>query len=382
MLGNQSYKNLEFINALWELSEEKGYLTADDIHEQIAEFEDIKTTHFDAIVKMLDEFGMKYKADRNDNLFYASDDDFRGIAAHDTVGLYLKEMSRVPLLSLEEEITLAKDYEAGIEAARRLSSDTVSDTLTMDNLKRAERRGQSAREHLIRANTRLVVSIAKKYVNRGVPFLDLIQEGNLGLMRAVEKFDYRRGYRFSTYATWWIRQAVSRAIADQSRTIRVPVHMSDQITKLYKTSGKLEQELGRKPTYQELAVALDVEVEKVEWMMRVSWQPLSLEQPVGEDEDSELGAFIEDKEATTSTEALEHHLLKEKLEETLATLSIREAKILRMRFGLNNSETHTLEEVGKKFGLTRERIRQIEGQALRRLRHPSRARELRSYFQE
>ncbi|MCB0212630.1 MAG: RNA polymerase sigma factor RpoD, partial [Anaerolineae bacterium] len=247
-------------------------------------------------------------------------------------------------------------------------------------LKRFMREGDRARDHLIKANTRLVVSIAKKYMGQGVPFSDLIQEGNLGLMKAVEKFDYRRGYKFSTYATWWIRQAITRALADQGRTIRVPVHMSDRIRKLHQISRQLEQVWGRKPTPEELAEHMDLEPAKVRWMLRVSRHPVSLERPVGEEEDSELGNFIEDEDAPTPPDAAYHRLLQEKLEDVLSTLTPREARILRLRFGLQNGRSYTLEEVGKKFGLTRERIRQIEGQALRKLRHPRRSRQLRDYL--
>jgi RNA polymerase primary sigma factor len=307
--------------------------------------------------------------------------DLSTISTDDTVGLYLKEMARVPLLTTEQEVDLAKRLERGLNAQTRL--DKLNGTASFK--KRAELQGhvedgRGAREHLIKANTRLVVSIAKKYIGRGVPFLDLIQEGNLGLMKAVEKFDYRRGYRFSTYATWWIRQTITRAIADQGRTIRVPVHMSDRIRRLYKVARQLEQMYGRKPTPEEIAVELNVEPRKVQWMLKVSWRPLSLERPVGEEEDTEFGAFIEDDTTPTPTQSAYQNLLREKVEEVLATLTPREARILRLRFGLQNGRSYTLEEVGQKFGLTRERIRQIEGKALRRLRHPRRARQLRDYL--
>ncbi len=242
------------------------------------------------------------------------------------------------------------------------------------------RLGELARDHLTKANSRLVVSIAKKYMGQGVPFLDLIQEGNLGLMKAVDKFDYKRGYKFSTYATWWIRQAVTRAIADQGRTIRVPVHMSDRIRKLYRVSRELEQTLGREPTPKEIAEVMDLSPQKVRWMLRISRRPLSLEKPVGEDGDSELGSFIEDEDTPTPLDTATHDLLRKELESALATISPREARILRLRFGLIDGRAHTLEELGQKFGLTRERIRQIEGEALRRLRHPSRARRLKDYL--
>jgi RNA polymerase primary sigma factor len=307
--------------------------------------------------------------------------DLSAISSDDTVGLYLKEMARVPLLTTEEEVDLAKRIERGNDSERKLAK--------LNGNGAAKKRAgfeadildaKAARDHLIKANTRLVVSIAKKYMARGVPFLDLIQEGNLGLMKAVEKFDYHRGYRFSTYATWWIRQTITRSIADQGRTIRVPVHMSDRIRRLYKIARQLEQALGRKPTPEEIAEEMELDPRKVQWMMRVSWRPLSLETPVGEEEDSELGSFVEDESTPTPTQSAYQNLLRDKIEEVLTTLSPREARILRLRFGLHNGRSYTLEEVGQKFGLTRERIRQIEGKALRRLRHPRRSRQLRDYL--
>jgi len=333
-----------------------------------------------------DDFGLEddFMEDDFEDEFGLEDDEYDdeydliAMASNDTVGLYLKEMARVPLLSTEEEIALAIRLEAGLACEVKLKKDANSPQalewrLTIED-------GVNARDHLIKANTRLVVSIAKRYMSRGVPFLDLIQEGNLGLMKAVEKFDYRRGFRFSTYATWWIRQTITRAIADQGRTIRVPVHMSDRIRRLYRVARQLEQEYGRKPTPDEIATEMQVEPRKVQWMLRVSWQPLSLEHPVGEDEDSELGNFIENDTVPTPTQYAYDNLLREKIEAVLSTLTPREARILRLRFGLQNGRCYTLEEVGQKFGLTRERIRQIEGRALRRLRHPRRARQLRDYL--
>ena len=307
---------------------------------------------------------------------------FERVPSEDTISLYLREMSRVPLLNMEQEVSLAKRYEAGKASHAKL----IKLNGTHAEKKRAELEetvedGLLAREHLIKANTRLVVSVAKRYNGRGVPFLDLIQEGNLGLMKAVEKYDYKKGFRFSTYATWWIRQTITRAIADQGRTIRVPVHMVDRIRVMYKRTHELEQILGREPTVDELAESLEVPKQKLEWMIRVSWLPLSLETPINEDEDeSELGNFIEDQETPTPSQSVYTKLLSEKINEILDSLPSREARILRLRFGLENGRYYTLEEVGKKFGLTRERIRQIETKALRRLRNPRRARQLREYL--
>jgi RNA polymerase primary sigma factor len=303
------------------------------------------------------------------------------IANDDTVGMYLKEMSRVPLLSVDEELELAIRIYKGRKAREEKIKLTGRPTAaTRHRLEVAIEDGQSAREHLIKANTRLVVSIAKRFMGRGVALLDLIQEGNLGLMKAVEKYDHTRGFRFSTYATWWIRQTISRAISDQARTIRVPVHMNDRIRQLYKANHDLEQRLGRQPTIEELAEVVKLPVQRVQWIMKVSWQPLSLESPVGDEEDSELGQFIEDVFSPTPMQSAYQSMLKEKLEEILSTLTPREARVLRLRFGLDDGTSYTLEEVGQKFGLTRERIRQIEGRALRALRNPKRAKQLKDYL--
>jgi RNA polymerase primary sigma factor len=308
--------------------------------------------------------------------------DLTPIASDDTIGLYLKEMARVALLTVEEEIHLARRIEAGRAARSKL--ERSNGNLLAEQRRELEyqkEEGELSREHLIKANTRLVVSIAKRYVGRGVPFLDLIQEGNLGLMKAVEKYEYQRGFRFSTYATWWIRQTITRAIADQGRTIRVPVHMVDRIRQLYKTSHEMEQKLGRVPTTEELAEQVGILPHKVDWMMRVSWLPLSLESPINDDEEeAELGMFVEDDITPTPIQSAYSKLLSEKIQEVLDTLPPREARILRLRFGLENGRSYTLEEVGQKFGLTRERIRQIESKALRRLRHPRRSRQLRDYL--
>ena len=302
------------------------------------------------------------------------------IASDDTISLYLKEMARVPLLTAEQEVSLARQYEEGRDAQARLNKERDLSEDDKDQLYIVVQRGEGARSHLIRANTRLVVSIAKRYLGQGVPFLDLIQEGNLGLIKAVEKFDYRRGHRFSTYATWWIRQAITRALADQGRVIRLPVHLSDRIRKVYQVAQQLEQDWGRQPTPEEIAEELALPPQKVQWMLKVSQRPLSLEKPVGEEEDSELGSFIPDEDAPTPSDTAYHSLLQEKLDDILTSLTPREARILRLRFGLHDGRSYTLEEVGQKFGLTRERIRQIEHEALDRLRHPSRSRQLRDYL--
>lgn len=388
-------ETVDILNSLMQKATENGYLITDDLLAAFPEAEDNMNQLEDIFIQLINRgievFADAKEAEQQKHLIdkqasSETDDgvvdpfDLSGIAADDTISLYLKEMARVPLLAPAEEITLAKCLEKGRRAQKKLERRSYENEEQMYKLRRYIREGNRSRDHLIKANTRLVVSIAKKYMGQGVPFSDLIQEGNLGLMKAVEKFDYRRGYKFSTYATWWIRQAITRALADQGRTIRVPVHMSDRIRKLHQVSRQLEQVWGRKPTAEELAEHMELEPSKVRWMLRVSRHPVSLERPVGEEEDSELGNFIEDEEALTPPDAAYHRLLQEKLEDVLSTLTPREARILRLRFGLQNGRSYTLEEVGKKFGLTRERIRQIEGQALRKLRHPRRSRQLRDYL--
>jgi RNA polymerase primary sigma factor len=310
----------------------------------------------------------------------AVDDNYlANIDTDDTIGLYLKEVGRVPLLTAEEEVELAQRIERGRLAREELAKGNVSPRRRRE-LQRLIEDGWAAREHLITANSRLVISVAKKYMGRGVPFLDLIQEGNIGLIRAAKKFDYRRGHKFSTYATWWIRQAVTRAIADQGRTIRVPVHMGDQINKLLRVQHQLTQRLGRDPSVEELAEALEVTPQKVENMIQVARRPLSLETPTDDEEDSVLGDFIQDEEVPAPDETATYNLLREHLDVVLNSLPPREVRILQLRYGLLDGQAYTLEEVGRKMGVTRERVRQIEAQALSRLRHPAIRRKLREYL--
>lgn len=310
----------------------------------------------------------------------AVDDNYlANIDTDDTIGLYLKEVGRVPLLTAEEEVQLAKRIEQGRLAREELAKGNVS-IRRRGELQMHIEDGWLAREHLITANSRLVISVAKKYMGRGVPFLDLIQEGNIGLIRAAKKFDYRRGHKFSTYATWWIRQAVTRAIADQGRTIRVPVHMGDQINKLLRVQHQLTQRLGRDPSVDELAEALEVTPQKVENMIQVARRPLSLETPTDDEEDSVLGDFIQDEEVPAPDETATYNLLREHLDVVLNGLPPREVRILQLRYGLLDGQAYTLEEVGRKMGVTRERVRQIEAQALSRLRHPAIRRRLREYL--
>ena len=315
-----------------------------------------------------------------------------GVSIEDPVRMYLKEIGKVPLLSAEEEIELAKNMEAGAEAKEKIAilksreENATEEELAeikeeIKNLQKDLDAGDEAKKRLAEANLRLVVSIAKRYVGRGMLFLDLIQEGNLGLIKAVEKFDYRKGYKFSTYATWWIRQAITRAIADQARTIRIPVHMVETINKLIRVSRQLLQELGREPSPEEIAAEMNMPVERVREILKISQEPVSLETPIGEEEDSHLGDFIQDDNVPVPADAAAFTLLKEQLEEVLGTLTEREQKVLTLRFGLEDGRARTLEEVGKEFNVTRERIRQIEAKALRKLRHPSRSRKLKDYLE-
>jgi RNA polymerase primary sigma factor len=383
------------IERLVALGRSQGYVTYDDVMEAVPEaelnieqLEDALATLIEMGIEIsdaeLEEPVVEQKERREtatvESMVTASDIDLSAIDIDDSISLYLKEIGRIPLLTAEQEVSLAKRMEAGRDTKKQLSNNRKLSQQERAELSAIVRDGKSAQEHLIKANSRLVVSVAKKYVGRGVPFLDLIQEGNIGLIRAVNKFDYRRGYKFSTYATWWIRQAVTRAIADQGRTIRVPVHMYEQINRLARVSRQLVQELGRDPTVEEIAGELGVSPKKVERTIKVSQRPLSLEMPVGEEDDSFLGDFIEDSDAPSPTDQASQQLLRDQIDDIFVSLTPREVRILQLRFGLVDGYSYTLEEVGKKFGVTRERIRQIEAQALGRLRHPSRSRKLRDFL--
>ena len=357
--------NLESLRTLLDRGKKKGVLTYKEIMDALQEIE-LSPDQIDDIYEQFSTLGIDVIGDAEDESTDEDDTDkaeehedtdyavLEGIGLDDPVRMYLKEIGRVPLLTAEEEVALAKRIEAGDEMARR---------------------------QLAEANLRLVVSIAKRYVGRGMLFLDLIQEGNLGLIKAVEKFDYRKGYKFSTYATWWIRQAITRAIADQARTIRIPVHMVETINKLIRVSRQLVQELGRDPTPEEIALEMDLSEERVREILKIAQEPVSLETPIGEEEDSHLGDFIEDQEAPAPAEAASFVMLREQLEDVLDTLTDREEQVLRLRFGLDDGRSRTLEEVGQVFGVTRERIRQIEAKALRKLRHPSRSKKLKDFLE-
>lgn len=352
---------------LLEAGKKRGVLTYEEVSEKLSGFE-IDSDAIDEYFDFLGEQGVEVLAEEDDaerdpNIKQlAKEEEFDlndlsvppGVKINDPVRMYLKEIGRVDLLSGEEEIALAERIEQGDEEAKR---------------------------RLAEANLRLVVSIAKRYVGRGMLFLDLIQEGNMGLIKAVEKFDYRKGFKFSTYATWWIRQAITRAIADQARTIRIPVHMVETINKLIRVQRQLLQDLGREPSPEEIAEDMDLTPEKVREILKIAQEPVSLETPIGEEDDSHLGDFIEDQDATSPSEHAAYELLKEQLEDVLDTLTDREENVLRLRFGLDDGRTRTLEEVGKVFGVTRERIRQIEAKALRKLRHPSRSKRLKDFLE-
>jgi RNA polymerase primary sigma factor len=369
------------------LGRERGYVTLGEVLAAFPEAEN-DLDNLDEVLAMLMENGIEVgeppveeptEDDEDEEASELDQEKLATVETDDTVGLYLKETGHVPLLTAQEEVELAKRIERGKRAARQLSADG-REPRRRARLQALIAEGQAAEERLITSNTRLVVSVAKKYIGRGLPFLDLIQEGNFGLLRATRKFDYRRGNKFSTYATWWIRQAVTRALADQSHTIRIPVHMGDQINRFLRTSHRLTQELGREPSNEELVEALGVSLKKVEQMIQAVRQPLSLEMPTDEDQDSELGEFIEDPNAIAPAEAASQTLLQEQLQEILQTLPPREVRILQLRYRLDGGEAYTLEQVGKKMGITRERVRQIEAQALSRLRHPTYSRRLKDYL--
>jgi len=356
-------KRQEVIADLLERGKKKGSLSIDEITEELFNVQ-VDKDQVEALYDLLVSSGIELVEDKIDSVELKVSEsklepESKDLSLQkmnnvdDPVRMYLKEIGKVPLLTAEKEIELAKRIEQG---------------------------DQYAKEELCEANLRLVVSIAKRYVGRGMLFLDLIQEGNLGLIKAVDKFDWRKGYKFSTYATWWIRQAITRSIADQARTIRIPVHMVETINKLIRISRQLLQDLGREPTPEEIAAEMDIPVEKVREIMKIAQEPVSLETPIGEEEDSHLGDFIPDEEAPAPAEAAAFSMLKEQLIEVLETLTDREQKVLRLRFGLDDGRSRTLEEVGREFNVTRERIRQIESKALRKLRHPSRSKKLRDYL--
>jgi RNA polymerase primary sigma factor len=373
-------------------SEIQGYVTYEDLVEAIAD--DLDEATVETLLEDLEELGIEVRSANDEDeislrLGREEDDeeesdeplaDINAVSADDPVGLYFRQMAQEPLLTAEEEIDLARTIEAGIQAREKLENADDLSVSERAELIVAMEKAQEAREHLGRANTRLVVSIAKRYMGQGLPFPDLIQEGNVGLMRAVDKYDYARGNRFSTYATWWIRQAITRALAQKTRTIRIPLHMTERIRQMYRTAQVLEQELGRRPTPEEIADEMNLPADSVRGMMDASQHAIALERPVGDDGDSEFGDFIEDQDTPEPAEAAAHHLLQETIEDVLAELTPRQAHILRLRFGLGGGEQHTLEEIANKFGLSRERIRQLEKEALRRLRHPRLAVNLRDYL--
>ena len=395
-MSTQPEKKENKLNELYEQGKAKGTMTYDEIITKLSTT-DIDPDQFDTVLETLEAMGVEVIRDANsaegpqtpeaapeiDDIDLSMPE---GISIDDPVRMYLKEIGKVPLLSADEEINIAMRMEKGDEAKQMLESGINADgkPLTDEEKKQCQAAiddGTQAKRLLAEANLRLVVSIAKRYVGRGMLFLDLIQEGNLGLIKAVEKFDYRKGYKFSTYATWWIRQAITRAIADQARTIRIPVHMVETINKLIRVSRQLLQEYGREPTPEEIAKAMGISGAKVREIIKIAQEPVSLETPIGEEEDSHLGDFIPDDDAPAPAEAASHALMREQLWDVLNTLTPREEKVLRLRFGLDDGNQRTLEEVGREFKVTRERIRQIEAKALRKLRHPSRSKKLKDYLE-
>ena len=386
-------EEVKSLDELLDQATERGYVTADGIltafpeaEENLAQLEDLFAYFYEQDIDVYEneaeanqEKAKEAETTQPRKQPLSGGDGLSDIPSTDITSLYFHEMGQVPLLTIEEEVELAQQWQQGRQAEQRLARNG-HDKKERARLRRQIKAGYAARDHLILANTRLVISVAKRYRGQGVPFHDLIQEGNLGLMRAVDKFDPGRGYKLSTYATWWIRQAVTRALADQGRTIRLPVHMGESIRKLNRTAYQMEQDHGLSPTPEEIADEMGLKPRRVRWMLKVARHPLSLQKPVGEEKDSELGSFIEDDETPPPPEVAEQTLLRTTLEELLTTLRPREERVLRLRFGLQDGHHYTLEEVGEKFGLTRERIRQIEKQALQRLRHPRRSRRLRDYL--
>ena len=388
--------DIEEVRELTVWGKEKGFLTTDEIVERLKTVE-LTPDQVDSVFVLLADSGIEITDEAVDEIKEEMEAESRGApakaiqaaldlsvqpATNDPVRMYLKEIGKVSLLTAEQEVSLAKRIEAGEEASMRLTSDEKLKSKDIERLRDLEEDGLEAKRKLVEANLRLVVSIAKRYVGRGMLFLDLIQEGNLGLIRAVEKFDYEKGFKFSTYATWWIRQAITRAIADQARTIRIPVHMVETINKLVRVQRQLLQDLGREPLPEEIADEMELSPERVREILKVSQEPVSLETPIGEEEDSHLGDFIEDSGAVVPADAAAFKLLQEQLEEVLDDLNTREKRVIQLRFGLLNGQPHTLEEVGRVFGVTRERIRQIESKTLSKLRHPSRSGKLRDYIEE
>ena len=388
--------DIEEVRELTVWGKEKGFLTTDEIVERLKTVE-LTPDQVDSVFVLLADSGIEITDEAVDEIKEEMEAESRGApakaiqaaldlsvqpATNDPVRMYLKEIGKVSLLTAEQEVSLAKRIEAGEEASMRLTSDEKLKSKDIERLRDLEEDGLEAKRKLVEANLRLVVSIAKRYVGRGMLFLDLIQEGNLGLIRAVEKFDYEKGFKFSTYATWWIRQAITRAIADQARTIRIPVHMVETINKLVRVQRQLLQDLGREPLPEEIADEMELSPERVREILKVSQEPVSLETPIGEEEDSHLGDFIEDAGAVVPADAAAFKLLQEQLEEVLDDLNTREKRVIQLRFGLLNGQPHTLEEVGRVFGVTRERIRQIESKTLSKLRHPSRSGKLRDYIEE